>query len=132
MRNLSYTLTFIAVMLAIVSSCKKGNTPIDKNNVPLIGKWKLNATFFGTGPPPTWESVAQNDNHVVIFDTDGSLGGNYYSQYYSFKVKDSLLTFSNAANGELRLLYTIKHDTLTMTPAGPLCIEGCAIRFIKQ
>jgi hypothetical protein len=132
MRNLAYTLTFIAIMLAIVSSCKKDNTPIDKNNVPLIGKWKLNANFFGTGSAPTWKPVAADDNYIVVFNTNGSLGGNMYSQYYSYKVKDSLLTFRNGADGELRLLYTIKHDTLTMTPAGPLCIEGCAIRFIKQ
>ncbi|MDB5005101.1 MAG: hypothetical protein JWQ34_3326 [Mucilaginibacter sp.] len=132
MRNLSYTLTFVAIMLAIVSSCKKDNIKTIANNVPLIGKWKLNANFFGTGSAPTWQPVAANDNHIVVFNADGSLGGNVYSQYYSYKLKDSLLTFSNAADGELRLLYTIKHDTLIMTPAGPLCIEGCAIRFIKQ
>jgi hypothetical protein len=29
--------------------------------------------------------------------------------------------------------YNISTDTLTLSPSGPIiCIEGCAIRFVKQ
>ncbi len=133
MKNLACILAFVAVILALVSSCKKDNVPVIEKTTPLTGKWKLNAIFLGIGPPPTWRPVTAGDNYTVVFNTSGSLGGNYYAQYYSYKVKDSLLTFNSAADGEARLLYTIRHDTLIMTPAPPMmCVEGCAVRFIKQ
>jgi hypothetical protein len=125
------TLLFCAVFIMAVSSCKKENP--QSANEPLVGKWKFSATYFGTGGPGTWEAVASTDNHYVQFYADGKLGGNEFAGYLSYVVKDNLLTFNNAADGVQKYLYNIRHDTLTMTPNGPpYCIEGCAIRFIKE
>jgi hypothetical protein len=125
------TLLFCAVFIMAVSSCKKEDA---KNaNTPLVGKWKLDANYISTGGPGEWISVPKTDSHYVQFYADGKLGGNGFAGYYSYVVKDSLLTFNNAADGVQKYLHNIRHDTLTMTPNGPpYCIEGCAIRFIKE
>jgi hypothetical protein len=131
MKNAAILFLCCAVCSMAVTSCKKENQQI--SNRSLVGKWKLSASAFGTGGPAVWYPVSSADNHYVQFYADGKLGGNEFAGYCSYTVKDSLLTFNNAADGIQKYLYTIIHDTLTMTPNGPrYCIEGCAIRFIKQ
>ncbi|MDB4924986.1 hypothetical protein [Mucilaginibacter sp.] len=118
-------------IIMLVSACQKNGVAVISQS-SLIGKWKLDANFYGTGSAPTWYPVAKDDNHTVQFNADGTLGGNEYSQYYGYKVKDSLLTLNSTADAELRLLYAIKHDTLIVSPASVSCYEGCAVRFVKQ
>jgi hypothetical protein len=114
----------------VLSNCKKGT--YDNPAVPIIGKWKLYATYVGTGGAIEWTIVPKNDNRVVLFNAGGSLGGNMFPEYYNYTIKDSLLTFNPTAAGVQKYVLTIKHDTLTLIPGPPYCIEGCLIRFIKE
>jgi hypothetical protein len=121
----------VTALAGLVSSCKKEHVKNPETNNTLLGKWKLNANFYGTGTGPGWHDVDPNDNHMVQFNADGSLVGNQYAQYYQYSVKDSLLTLNGTGNAMLKFVYWINHDTLLVRPDGPLCIEGCMVRFIK-
>ena len=136
MRKFCNTLTFafLALMLTFVS-CKKDNSgEIIQTDPLLVGKWKLNATFLGTGySDATWQNAAADDNRTLVFNSNGSVSGNAYPGYNNYAVKDSLLTLNGKAIDALKLLYTAKHDTLYLSPGGNVvCIEGCAVRYVKQ
>jgi hypothetical protein len=133
MKNLNQIL-IVAIITLFTAACKKDAVQNPEINKALIGTWKLNASFLGTGyAGTTWQPVAANDNHTVVFNANGTVAGNEYPDFYKFAVKDSLLTFNDRGGNEMRLIYTIKQDTLFMSPGGKvICIEGCAVRFIKQ
>jgi len=125
------TLLFCAVCIIAAGSCKKENQ-INKDQ-SLIGKWRVNAYYLSDGGPGYWTNA--EENQYVEFYNNGTLGGNAFTGYLTFAIKDNVTLFMKKNNDTTKYNYSyrIKHDTLTMSPTGPIiCIEGCAVRFIKE
>ena len=133
MKNATRLFLCCAVLSMTFIACKKENQ--QAANGSIVGKWKLSANAFGTGGPMLWNKVAATDNHYVEFCKNGTLGGDAFTGYTMYAIKDSVNLFMKKNNDTTKYNYSyrIKHDTLTMSPTGPIiCIEGCAVRFIKE
>ncbi len=128
MKYLAYFLPITIILFT--SACGKENV---KGNSTLTGKWKLVESLADPGNGSgKWEPVPTST--YVQFYANGNLGGTTFPSYVSYTVKDSVtLTFIQANKTIQNYRYKISHDTLSMSPAGPImCIEACGIRFKKD
>jgi len=125
------SLTFLSLILSIVFfSCEKSETT---RSTPLTGKWKLFDYFHGIGiGGPLIYKQADPENQIFLeLKNDGSLSYTN-TNYASFSVKDSnIVTFIDNNKGRSNFRYSVKGDTLTLSPGGSMCIEGCGQRFLK-
>lgn len=128
MKTLAYYLLVFAIL--ITGACKKGD---DGPSNVLSGRWNLVASYISMGPPGSWVPVNKSDNKYVQFNNDGKLYGNVYSEYATYKLKDSVtIVFSKTDNTIQNYRYMIRKDTLILSPAGPIfCIEGCGLKFAR-
>lgn len=112
-------------------TCKKdAHTP----NTTLSGKWKLSQSLLDPGDGSgKWMAVPANNTVYVQFDSDGKLSGTAFPGDVSYVVKDSVtLTFTSKDNVLQNYRYSIKIDTMTMSPDGPIrCIEACGAKYVK-
>lgn len=130
---------FLAVAIcAFFAACKKNDTV--KLNTPLTGTWKLASRFISPGSLGSWNDVPQGEVPTYItFSGNGTLTSTLststlFGEYANYAIKDSvtLKLTKNNSNDFQDFGYQIRKDTLEMSPAGPImCIEGCAVRFIK-
>jgi hypothetical protein len=125
-----------AVLILVVSACHKDSAvviPASKTKATLPGTWKVIGSMISSGGPEYF--VADNNKDYATFNADGTIGGTAFSGYKYFTVKDTVtihMTSADQATYE-DYYYTIKHDTLTMGPAGPsVCIEGCSVILVKE
>jgi hypothetical protein len=128
MKYFAYFLPIAIILFAL--ACGKENI---KGNSALTGKWKLVESLADPGGGSgTWMPVQTSTD--VQFYANGNLGGTTFPSYVSYTVKDSVtLTFIQANKTIQNYRYKISHDTLSMSPAGPIiCIEACGIRFKKE
>jgi len=138
MKRIIYILS-IAVVLA-VSACKKEaatqhkGVPIPVSNEHLAGTWKVIGNMISSGGPMYF--VPTTGNYHVTFQTDGTMLGSEFPDFvtYTLKTDSSIVRMTKADNSTYQnYLTTISSDTLTMSPFGPsMCIEGCAIKLVKQ
>jgi len=134
MKHLVYLLS--TVLILAISACHKDGAtvmPASKTKATLPGKWKVIGNMISSGGPMYF--VPENGKDYVTFNTDGTIGGTAFLDYKYFTVKDTVtihMTSANKASYE-DYYYVIKHDTLTLGPAGPIfCIEGCAVVLVKD
>jgi hypothetical protein len=127
MKHITYSL--VAAIILFVAACKKDTN----STVPLTGKWKLLASYISPGGPGVWTNVPAGDNRYIYFYGNGKLQSNMFWEFTKYSIKDSTtLIFTKIDNTIENYSYRIRHDSLTMSPAGPIfCIEGCATKFIK-
>ena len=117
-------------IILLLSACRKETF---KGNATLSGQWKLIQTLADPGDGSgTWQP-AQNVTTTVQFNSDGTLGGTAFPIYNKYAVKDSVtLVFTQPDNTIQNFRYSIHHDSLTMSPDGPIrCYEACGERFKK-
>ena len=133
MKHLSYFLA-IAVILSI-SACKKATLEDKtnlKDNASLTGKWRLVESLLDPGDGSgTWMPSATHTE--LTFNADGTTSGNTFPAYVNYAIKDSVtLTFHQADTTIQNYRYKISHDTLMMSPDGPIrCYEPCGIKLKK-
>ncbi len=120
----------IIILVSTLFSCKK--TGIN-GNVPLTGNWVAVQDLADPGDGSgTWQPLQVKT--TAQFSADGSVSGTAFEGYTKYVVKDSItLTFTKPDKSFENFYYQIKHDTLTMSPAGPvICFEPCGTKFKKQ
>jgi len=130
MKTLSFILLALTALLFV--TCKKDG---DTANATLTGKWKLTESLLdqGDGSGKCQPVPASAASVYVQFDTDGKLQGTAFPGYVSYVVKDSVtLTFTSKDNVLQNYRYSIKIDTIVMSPDGPIrCYEACGAKYVK-
>ena len=134
-------LTLIFGLLALSGAgCHKSAK--DQGEQPfsaLSGKWEYVASYAGTGGPTQWEP-AQPSGTWVYFAADGSFHTNnsQFSSFDSFSIIDSVKVKLGSgpiypAGNAVLFFYHFDPATgyLELGAADPICIEGCASRFIR-
>ena len=125
-------LTILSLAIIIhLTACKKDNS---ETITSLTGKWIMIGNYISAGGPQYYVPVNDYSSYV-IFNTDGSVGGTAFGTFTQYSLKDSVTIYMVTADKSKyeNYRYRIRHDTLTMSPAGPtFCIEGCSTLFIKQ
>jgi hypothetical protein len=113
------------------------NTPVIKpdtvSNTALLGKWKIIGNMISAGGP-MYFVPAENVDYVV-FNSNGSVDGSAFPGLVFYTLKDNVTIHLTKTDKTTYVDYRsgIKNDTLTMSLAGPVyCIEGCAIKLIKE
>jgi hypothetical protein len=123
-------LLLIAATLLVTACGKEG---VISGNASLSGKWKLVESLNDPGDGSgTWLPVTTSTQ--LQLNANGTMGGTTFPAYVSYIIKDSVtLAFSQADKTIQNYRYKISHDTLSMSPDGPIrCYEACGIRFKKQ
>ena len=129
MKRFTYLLPVAIILFAL--ACRKDG--VKAGNATLTGKWhlvqSLNDPGDGSGK---WLPVSNSTG--LDLNADGTMGGTTFPTYISYIIKDSVtLTFSQADRTIQNYRYKISHDTLSMSPDGPIrCYEACGIRFKKR
>ena len=123
---------FLSVILSIVFfSCEKSETT---RSTPLTGKWKLFYHFhgIGIGGPIIYKQADPETPVFLDIKSDGKLSYTN-TNYTALSIKDSItVTFIGNNKDRSNFGYSIKGDTLTLSPRGSImCIEGCGQRFLK-
>ncbi len=134
MKHLVYLLS-VVIILAISACHKDGATviPAFKTKATLPGTWKVIGSMLSAGGPQYF--VPDNNKDYATFNADGTIGGTAFSTFKYFTVKDTITIHMTSADKAIYedYYYAIKHDTLTMGPAGPnICIEGCSVILLKE
>ncbi|HTE01493.1 MAG TPA: hypothetical protein VK668_19535 [Mucilaginibacter sp.] len=134
MKHLSYFLAIAAILF--ISACKKANLEDKtslKENASLTGKWRLVENLLDPGDGSgTWMPVTASTE--LTFNADGTTYGTAFPAYVNYAIKDSVtLTFHQGDTTTQNYRYKISHDTLMMSPDGPIrCYEACGIKFKKE
>lgn len=130
MKTLNFILLIVTGLLFV--TCKKDSHTA---NVTLTGKWKLTESLLDPGDGSgKWQPVPSSAVSVYVqFDNDGKLEGTAFPGYVSYVVKDSVtLTFTSKDNVLQNYRYSIKIDTIVMSPDGPIrCYEACGAKYVK-
>ena len=131
---------FIFIVLAVtITACKKSadnnNEPIDHN---LTGKWIYTENGFSIGGPMIWRNAAPA-NQVIEFKANGTFiaSNNFLSGVTSYEKLDNVtLKFKPVSLSPvyIKMRYTIDSadGKLSLSLFEPLCIEGCADRFVRK
>ncbi|HTK19129.1 MAG TPA: hypothetical protein VL442_06440 [Mucilaginibacter sp.] len=129
MKNFAFSLLIGAILLIV--AC--GKESLKSGNTSLTGKWKLVQNLMDPGDGSgKWLPVTTST--TLQLNADGTTSGTTFPTYVSYVVKDSVtLTFTLNDKSLQNYRYKISHDTMSMSPDGPIrCIEACGIRFKKQ
>lgn len=115
-------------LIIFIFSCKK-----DSSNTSITGKWKETEYYLSIGDPDSWMPFSSNTNYYVQFNNNGSIGGNVFSGYIKYTIKDSkTITLYKQDGTFANYSYSIVNGILEMNPLGPIvCTEGCGSRFTK-
>jgi hypothetical protein len=125
MKQLKTCLLLILTTLSV--ACKKD----DNKNSALTGTWYLYGSYQSPGGPImfTGASVTQ----TTEFFSNGTIVSNTFPGFEKYTVQDgSTLILKGTNVTEEHERYTIKGDTLSMSSEDHMCIEGCALVFIKE
>ena len=138
MKQSSIVLFFAVLVLAGCGKEEEGEV-INKGDgdTGLAGKWRYSEQFYSAGPPGSWTPV-QPANQYIEFKDDGTFvsvpgfvsGANRYEIVDSITVK---ISPANTANGFITYQYQVSEtgDQLILSPSDPICIEGCASKFVR-
>ncbi|MDB5024733.1 MAG: hypothetical protein JWP78_2488 [Mucilaginibacter sp.] len=128
MKYFAYFLPIAIILFA--AACGKENI---KGNSTLTGKWKLVESLMDPGNGSGKWMPVQTGTEVQFY-ANGTLSGTEFPSYVSYNIKDSVtLAFVQANKTIQNYRYKISHDTLSLSPAGPMrCIEACGVRFKKE
>lgn len=127
MRPLVYVLSAFFILFA--AACGKDGV---KGNVSLTGKWKLSQNLADPGDGSgTWQPVTNSTS--LMLNSDGTTSGTTFPNYVKYTTQgDTELTFSQVDKTTQNYRFKISHDTLFMSPDGPIrCFEACGIKFVK-
>ncbi|MEO6638325.1 MAG: hypothetical protein ABIN25_08615 [Ginsengibacter sp.] len=129
-------LIFVLIGSLNFFGCKKPaieNTKTSSKNI--TGKWNYTQAFYSMGGPLIFTSTAER-NQSILFETDSSFSSNVpaFENFNSFRMEDSAkIKFLSATQQERIYFYRIDslQNSLTLSPADFICIEGCGDIFKK-
>ena len=106
----TFTRILIAIAaLAFLSTCKKEN---GTHRTPLTGIWRSVEGLADPGDGSgTWQPIAENNQVILQFDTDGRLEGTAFPEYVSYTLKDSVtVTFTSGKKEVQNYRFSINND----------------------
>ena len=117
----------------IFLSCSK--SPLINVSKDLSGKWKYSQSFYSIGGPLIYEPT-DDLNQWIIFNTNGSFKSNMsqFEKVIRYEIVDSAhIKFITSVQTPGPHLYyyfiDTTENTLTLSPADIICIEGCGSKF---
>lgn len=123
---------FCIFSLLVITTCTKKDN-IENNG--LLGKWKLKEEFRSPGAGGQWYKVAENEQSVIEFLSDGTF---IFSA--NFKKADLQLNRYQIVGNELNMLSTVNNNTdkwyinylnnKKLELSIVACFEGCPYRFV--
>lgn len=131
-------------LIAIISfySCSQ-NENTEKENLSLIGSWKLIETYNSDGgSTPSWKSV--ENGYTYSFKSDGSFTSNRFSECtkgnYTISYNKLTLTFDCAgfntgienSPGVFIEELIFDNSSIILKPTYLNSIEGCSFKFKKN
>jgi hypothetical protein len=123
------------ITLAIIS-CNKDTMPVNSSG-SIAGKWRYTQYYYSIGGPPIYVSTV-NTGQWIKFNSDGSFSGNV-PKFADFKryeiVNPSTIKFITPQQAGFRLYYLSldsNHNSMTLSPADYICIEGCGDIFKRE
>ena len=104
---------------------------------PLTGKWSYVEQFTSDGGPGKWSPVP--GGQAIEFRRDGGFvgTGNFYreAKRYEMLGLDRVKVYpASTASGYVILNYNLSgsNNALQLSPVEPMCIEGCASKFVRK
>ena len=136
---MKYCLIAALLLSACLYSCKKsGKETGGPIPATLTGKWNYAAYYFSIGGPGGWHPANEQDKWIQ-FKEDGSFSSNLspFNTAIRYHLTDSVhVQFITAVSTDSSLFYSFSIDTVqgfvSLSPARPMCIEGCAQKFTRQ
>jgi len=121
--------------LVVLASCKKSETClINEPDDALQGRWNYAAHYYSIGSPGDWHPVPAGQ--WIELRSNGTVVSSVtpYSSAATYQVMDSMhLKFIiKPGRDSLLYLYSLRGDTLELSPYAPMCVEGCADRFLRK
>lgn len=133
MKSLGIWVTVVIASLAM-HGCKKNACSPATTSGSLYGRWQYAAHYYGIGPPGEWHPVTVPGLWIEL-RRDGSFSSNVipYLAAHSYQLIDSIhiKMIIHAGSDSLLYRFSKRGDTLDLSPYAPLCVEGCADRFLK-
>jgi len=136
-KSMGRSLFILLTILLVSASCSKPvpeKVPYPVNT--LIGKWKYTEHYMSIGGPGQWYLV-QPPNQTVEFKADGTFqsAASFSTTFSRYEITDSAtVKFTPAPNptGSVVMKYEFNSvtNTLLLYPVEPMCIEGCAYKFL--
>lgn len=127
----------LIVIAAGFIACKKEQGTPKKQQTPtgpktLLGNWKHIGNMISIGGPMYF--VPTNDNNNVEFTTNNTMAGSAFPGYIYYTIQDSTtLRLTKQDNQTYEdYFFKLNEDTLTMSDKTHICIEGCAIKFVRE
>jgi len=138
-KKMKYCLIGALLLSACLYSCKKtGKETGGPIPATLTGKWNYAAYYFSIGGPGGWHPANEQDKWIQ-FKEDGSFSSNLspFNTAIRYHLTDSVhVQFITAVSTDSSLFYSFSIDTVqgfvSLSPARPMCIEGCAQKFTRQ
>lgn len=128
------TYIYISITIAAFSLCSACKKESNGSRSPLTGIWRSTEGLADAGNGNAkWLPIAENEQVILQFNTDGRLEGTAFPNYVSYTLKDPVtVTFASEKKELQNYSFSISDGKLTISPAGPVvCYEGCATRFVK-
>lgn len=117
-------LAFILLLFAF--SCKK-----DANGGSIIGKWRTTEFYFASNGPLQYTAQTPAGPLYIQFNWPGTVQSTYFTKCTGYSIKGNNLTLINTGAANITCVYTIKSDTLTLSPDN--CPSGnCNTIFVKE
>lgn len=120
MKRIVYLSIFL---LAATSGCKKQDSLADL----IVGRWTLVSSYANAGSG-TSNYAATSTHPIVIFKDDGTLAGDAFPGFGTYKFNQASVVFTGSA-GSATYGYSFPDNKLQLNYVG--CTDGCGLRFVK-
>ena len=122
------------VLLFFAIACEKSSNRIIEPENGLVGKWTYTEYYMSIGGPVEWHPVSPKQ--TIEFKSNGTFipCESFLKEANHFEILDSVtVKIEPAATpmGYILMRYDIKpfEGSLYLSPANPICIEGCSNKF---
>lgn len=125
----------ILLSFADLGSCKKSSADTINNNYSTVtGKWNYAEYYMGDGVSViNWQPVTPGK--FIDLEANGTFSSNLapFNTVVNFQLVDSahIKFYEPSAQGSHLYFYSLSKNELQLSPAAPVCIEGCAQKFTR-
>lgn len=132
-------LILISVASLTLLSCSKPSQSrsLSKNSITekIPGKWRYTQSYYSIGGPLIYVST-ESLGQWIVFNDDGGFASNMpnFESVTTYEIVDSLRVkfITPGVQSGFRLFYLsldAADNSLSLSPADPVCIEGCGDKF---
>ena len=127
----------IALFFLALAACDKPNVQNKSYPEKLVGKWYYSQQFYSIGGPLIYTST-ENLHQWINFKSDGGFSSNLpqFKNVVSYEVLDSVkIRFNSPATSSSERFFVqidTQTQTLALSSADNICIEGCGMKFKRD